>query len=426
MRRGSFASGVLSEIGNDDVTRMLDLDESLFVEHKRGFDHDAFKLRQAVAAFANTAGGWILVGVENGNILPDGQRDWLEVANSAPSFADAIRDRVRTWIDPLPAFEARTIPDHPNGPVGVIRVYESSDTPHVMVDNGAVYVRDVAGVRDATSPKKSGAGAGAERRYQAVKIGSRTELLALADRSHDATRRVSQLVETSAAFPLVADQLGLRMGRDASGNVTPHHDDGAFVFVRLAPYTVSPRFRGWATTRQAAEAVRDAAAEFAGEKADAIELVVPDPAGAAVQLTASAPHGSSFNTVTADARVLIDGAGLTAAAFVLGAPAPGRNRERLSLETVATKIVAPPIRAAAKVLLDGGFIGRARCQIDIVGLGNVLLLDRQGDQHQPGVWAPTTLDITLPADDSDLSATASRAASAYARSARLKAWDSHA
>ena len=40
-------------------------------------------------------------------------------------------------IDPLPAFEARVI-EHADGPVGVVRVYESSDTPHVSIRSGSV------------------------------------------------------------------------------------------------------------------------------------------------------------------------------------------------------------------------------------------------------------------------------------------------
>ena len=49
-----------------DVDRMLHLNETLFVDHKAGIgENDSFKLLEAIAAFANTAGGWLLLGVEN-------------------------------------------------------------------------------------------------------------------------------------------------------------------------------------------------------------------------------------------------------------------------------------------------------------------------------------------------------------------------
>ena len=56
---------------------MLTLDETVFVEHKVGIgEQDSFKLVQAVAAFANTAGGWVLLGVENGKIIANGDSLW--------------------------------------------------------------------------------------------------------------------------------------------------------------------------------------------------------------------------------------------------------------------------------------------------------------------------------------------------------------
>jgi predicted HTH transcriptional regulator len=70
MTLGSFSSGALYEVSVADVNRMLSLDETLFVEHKAGMgDKESFKVLQAIAAFANTAGGWLLVGVHGGKII---------------------------------------------------------------------------------------------------------------------------------------------------------------------------------------------------------------------------------------------------------------------------------------------------------------------------------------------------------------------
>jgi Putative DNA-binding domain len=109
MALGSFSRGALYELTLDDVNRMLEVDESLFVEHKAGIgETESFKLLQAVAAFANTAGGWVLFGVENRRVVADRDAPWAR--SDAPPLVDMLRDRLRGRVDPLPAFEAKVMP----------------------------------------------------------------------------------------------------------------------------------------------------------------------------------------------------------------------------------------------------------------------------------------------------------------------------
>ncbi len=104
---GSFARGVLAELTVDDLRRMLELDESLFVEHKRDIGAEThFQIAKAVSSFANTSGGWLLVGVHDGKPV-EGEREWT--SEGSPPLVDMIRDRLRGEVDPLPAFEATTI-----------------------------------------------------------------------------------------------------------------------------------------------------------------------------------------------------------------------------------------------------------------------------------------------------------------------------
>jgi predicted HTH transcriptional regulator len=154
---GSFTHGALAELSPDDLDRMLDLDETLFVEHKTDLGMDtAHEVIRAVAAFANTLGGWLLIGVTDRRPNRKASR-WSDPENP-PTLVDAVRDRLRHEIDPLPAFEAKVIED-PEGPVGVVRVYESSDTPHVVLRSGSVFVREVAAVGDAQHRSSPAAGA---------------------------------------------------------------------------------------------------------------------------------------------------------------------------------------------------------------------------------------------------------------------------
>jgi hypothetical protein len=426
MALGSFSSGALADLQPEDIERMLGLDETLFVEHKKGIGKDdSFKLVQAVAAFANTAGGWILVGVHEGKVVTGSEDSLPHDQDDGPTLVDQVRAHLRGRVDPLPAFEARTIA-HRDGPIGVIRVYESSDTPHVVLETGAVYVREVAGVRDASDPKPTGGGARGDRAYRAAKIGSRAELLELAARGRVAEERVGGLLNTPTVFPLVSNGLGLRFEVLGDGTLRPQLTGNGHVFVRVAPYTLAPRFRGWATTLDAAGAVIEAGEDLADRHGLTSTWVDPDPAGASIAVpVTNPPHCDPFHRLDGEARVVVDGVGMAGAAFRLDAPDPttGVLRRRFSPEDMAVGLIVPVIAAAASVLTAGEFLGRCRCQVDLVGMQSILLVEGQGD-HVPGdEWVPSTSDITLPATGDELASVARRAANAYARSARLPFWD---
>ncbi|HEX3678854.1 MAG TPA: ATP-binding protein [Galbitalea sp.] len=426
MALGSFANGALLELVPEDLDRMLQLDETLYVEHKRGIGKDeAFQIVKAVASFANTAGGWLLIWVHKSAVVPIDAADALRnQLDGAPSLVDAIRDRLRGRIDPLPTFEAKVI-QHDDGPVGVVRVYESSDTPHVTVLDGAVYVREVAGVRDSTTPKQSGAGRLAQRAFHAAAIGSRAELVELSDRGRRATERVTNLLNTPFTVPLVERALGLRFVTGSAGGLSPELDGRGRVIVRIAPYTLSPRFRGWATTHDGAAAVIKSAEDLADFHGLAPGWATPDPAGAAtIEVPfSSPPHSDGFHTFRAFAHVMIDGCGIAGAAVALEPPSPDVLLTRLSVTDLAEKVICPTVKAADHVLSTGEFIGRARCQVDLVGLRDAIFVEHQLDQEAPAPWVPITIDVTIPATERELGAVALRAAYAYARSAGLPFWD---
>src|SRR4051812_29886572 len=108
MPLGSFVSGGLATLAVDDLDRMLRLDETLFVEHKSNIKTDeSYNLMRAVASFANTLGGWLLIGVRDGKPVAD-PGSWAD--QSGPPLVDQVRDRLRHELDPLPAFEARVMP----------------------------------------------------------------------------------------------------------------------------------------------------------------------------------------------------------------------------------------------------------------------------------------------------------------------------
>lgn len=111
---------------------MLEENETLFIEHKSSVEGKGYKIAEAVASFANTLGGWVLVGVRDGK--PTG---WTP----PESLTDRVRQILSVHLDPLPAFATRVV-NHGSDKIGLIRVYESSDTPHVLRDGkGHFYVK---------------------------------------------------------------------------------------------------------------------------------------------------------------------------------------------------------------------------------------------------------------------------------------------
>jgi hypothetical protein len=110
------------------------------------------------------------------------------------------------------------------------------------------------------------------------------------------------------------------------------------------------------------------------------------------------------------------------AALELEAPEGDLRRGRMHLHEVADRLIGPVIAAAAGVLRAGEVLGRCWCQIDLVSLPRVLLLESEGNRGASG-WVPTTSDVTLPIEEAGLEATARKAVYAYARSAGVPAWD---
>jgi Putative DNA-binding domain len=130
----------VSELDHDDVDRLLREGETRVVERKSNIPRDV--LGPAVCSLANTLGGWLLIGVTDddppkvvGFAPPGGGRTHLQ---------DYIRDRLRGEVDPIPPFAAIEW-KMPDGPIGIVRVYESTDTPHMVRRTGAVYVREQGG-----------------------------------------------------------------------------------------------------------------------------------------------------------------------------------------------------------------------------------------------------------------------------------------
>lgn len=397
---------------------MLRLNETLFVEHKRALsDEGNYGLAEAVAAFANTFGGWLLLNVHNGDVVTS-DPDWGDTP-----LVDAVRDRLRGQVDPLPPFEARLIALD-KGPVGVVRVYESADTPHILMRSGSVVIREPAGVFRASKARKPGSNTTEEVRYKVEQVASRIQLLELALKGERARERVEALMAPANVTPLTA-ATGLRFERAAGDVLQPHAEVGPAVFVRLMPLTPTERFSAWATTHEAQAAAIRALEHLFDIRGLGPDWPTPHPAG--VVVAGEVPNHTRLlrdsirQPIRATAAVAVDQAGIVTAAMRYRAPDEG-HRQWHSARAVEAEMLMPLVVAASRVLVEGHFLGRTQCHVVMNRLSDVLLLERAAERG-PAAYVPVGGVIDLPSHQDELCAFVQRMVNAFARSAGVPAWD---
>lgn len=165
----------------DEVTlmRLIAAGEDGGAERKAQVPADG--LGPSVAAFANSGGGWLLLGVQD-----DGTICGAKVPGRSQAH-DWVRDHLQHAIDPLPEFRTAMV-NSPDGDVVVIRVLPSAVTPHVTRRTGVVYVRVPGGKRP---------------------IDAQAKLLAMCESAQDAEERA---ITRLSQPPLVRAALAGRLG----------------------------------------------------------------------------------------------------------------------------------------------------------------------------------------------------------------------
>lgn len=208
------------------VQRLIDEGETLFVERKA--TDPKVGLGATVASFANMLGGWVLIGVANdGTVIgykPKGRAD----------VQDHVRDLLRKQVYPLPPFAAVSV-DVDNTTIGVVRVAESSDTPHITSE-GVIYVRNPGGKHRVTDHR---------------------DILALARRGEDARVEAERRLY---GLPMVADAMKTPERIFGDGPSQPDELGQLMeVLVRASPYMLGGAFADRALSSTLAERARDVA-----------------------------------------------------------------------------------------------------------------------------------------------------------------------
>lgn len=129
----SFAELTLSDVA-EIVRRVGEERESLFFERKAEVSNAS--LAKSCSAFANTAGGLLLVGVA------DDSDDLVGTTQKSGEAQVWVKDVLRGHLLPLPPFQARWLSVDGDRALLLVLVEASSTTPHLLTRNGAIYIRN--------------------------------------------------------------------------------------------------------------------------------------------------------------------------------------------------------------------------------------------------------------------------------------------
>jgi hypothetical protein len=386
MPLGSFRAVALADLVADSTAlrRLIDEGETLIVERKQMIPSEG--LGPTVASFANTFGGWLLLGVADDKTIAGYDA-------GSGDFQDRMRHRLREEVDPMPPFAAQLIPFDEDRQVGVIRTYESADRPHLVLGTGAVWVREPGGKR-------------AIRHHR--------ELLQLAqygrEAENEARRRLATLPYSSRA--LNAPEL-------ASPHV-PFAGQSTFqLIVRATPLTIPAAFADRALASQTGTFCVDLAREI---------YPGPGPPDLAYWMDSFDYDQRGF-TVTMNQRgraeesslVLVDAGGVVAVRFEW----PKREQATLHPTSLASDELTTVLDATARLLAELDAYGRCLCQLILRGYGDVHVTE---SRYGTGVIPEESLcmggELSIPPGEGEVGRQADWWGKEIGRAAGLAAWQS--
>jgi Putative DNA-binding domain len=331
----------LADVTADHIRQMRQENETLFVEFKSSVEGDGYKIAEAVASFSNTLGGWVLIGLRDDG-TPSG---WGPPQN----ITDRVRQILDRWLDPLPAFAAQ-LREHDGDPIGLVRVYESADTPHVL-KNGKVVVRSVAEVRNQTQVYRPGG------------VDTQIVLRQLAERGRHAIRDARDRLDTTRsiqqAIGITNDGTGPRMAQNVAVRAVPLAAD------RLEDLAVSIAGR---------ELLDETLLDLAQLDEGANTTLRPRPSGLVCEIEPRSHFLDGLPPIPRTAITAADAAGVIAVAFRFHVQSPSRP-PRITLDGFQQGIIGPLLRGAVQILDRAELYGRSILELQIGDLSFALAHD---------------------------------------------------
>jgi hypothetical protein len=369
----------LADLSEDGLAALIGHGEDDLVERKRQLPSGT-KFGAAVASFANTLGGWILLGVDN-----DGSVHGWMVDPPKTDLQSHLANLLSQQVDPVPPFVS-AYREREGLTIAVMRVFESSDVPHVERGTGAIYVRTSAG----KSP-----------------VDSHRGVLALAQRGREAEAaardrlRSSWIIQSELAPPDVDPAVIARAGDPTSFTV----------LVRAAPLTVSPALSEWPISGAGADACSRVLEEMIGD-AGSGPRVQPRARGVAVREEVEFDFGRG----RLNAAAIADSLGVVAVQIKKTA------RTYKELHALRRELMRPAINAACGLLEDAEAVGRAAVDMWFSSRKDVISAIPV-EQNPRAMEFHVSSEISIPADDDERSALGRRWEREIARELGEARWE---
>lgn len=149
--------GDFEKISEVDLQELIDgqVPEGLFLDYKRTLygirDSDNKEFLKDVSSFANSHGGYLIIGIEEKNGLPASLQGLSELDHDKEILR--FEQLLRTGIEPrLLGVRIRAIPIEKGGHAFIIRVPKSWNPPHRVIaqNSNRFYIRNSGGVHEAS------------------------------------------------------------------------------------------------------------------------------------------------------------------------------------------------------------------------------------------------------------------------------------
>lgn len=375
----SFRRLAMADLDEVALRRLIDEGETLFVERKQAIPREG--LGPTVASFANALGGWVVLGVADDKTIHE---------YKAPGdFVDRLRHTLRAELDPLPPFAAEKV-EIDGKEIGVVRVFESADTPHIVIGTGGVYVREPGGKRP---------------------IESHGELVQLARRGENAREKAAERLRI---LPFALEQLNapeLHPGFSGSYDSPTHRQ----IILRAAPLTVPETFADQVLSSKTGTAASVLAKEVfpGGDPADPTHRWI-DWAHGQRGFTATAGQLDSDER----SSVIADAGGV----LVLRIEWSKKRQPHLRTESL-TQTVDPLLHGLAQLLAELDTRGRITIELLMRGFRGVQVIgDRVGSGPLPKDSFFVGAELTSPPDQDEIAELTDRLIKEIQRAAGLAAW----
>jgi len=379
MPETSFRRLAMADLDEVALRRLIDEGETLFVERKQAIPSES--LGPTVASFANALGGWVLLGVADDKTI----HGYMATGD----FVDHLRQTLRAELDPLPPFAAEMV-EIDGKEIGVVRVFESADTPHIVIGTGSVYVREPGGKRP---------------------IESHGELVQLARRGEKAWEKAAHRLRT---LPFALEQLNapeLLPGVSGSYDSPTHRQ----LILRAAPLTLPETFADQVLSRKTGTAASELAKEvFPGS----------DPADPTHRWIDWA-HGqrgfaATASQLSSDERssVIADAGGVLILRIEWS-----RNRSQPLRPESLRQALEPLLHGLAQFLAQLDARGRIAIELVLRGFRDVHVIgDRTGSGQLRKDSFFVGAELTSPPDQDEIAELADRMIKEIERAAGLPAW----